>query len=155
MGKWLAKFSADIPDSRTDKADTVGEMGTMSGMSVPDMDVSVKITTPDSADERTPPLQAGWRIVYLNHQWKLAGGCDDPDHGTVQACHWVAGAWTVTLTDGQTMPLSKVRSVGAVDDKGKLYGAWTVREHGYDGEGPVDGRRASKTEDKQREGASE
>ena len=92
--------------------------------------------------EPLSPLQAGWQVVYMDHQWKLAGGCDDPDHGTVQACHWVAGAWTVTLTDGQTIPLSKVRSVGAVDEKGRLYGAWTVRGHGYDGEGPVDGRES-------------
>ena len=42
----------------------------------------------------------------------------------------------------------KVRSVGAVDDKGRLYGAWTVREHGYDGEGPVDGRESLKNREK-------
>lgn len=81
----------------------------------------------------TPPLQSGWRIVYRDHQWKLAGGHDDPDHGTVKACHWIAGAWTVHLTDGQRLPLAVIRSVGKTDGEGKLVGAWTVREHGYDG----------------------
>lgn len=79
------------------------------------------------------PLQPGWRVAYMDHLWRLAGGHDDPDRGTVQACRWEAGAWSVTLTDGQTIPLSRVRSVGAVDHKGRLMGAWTVREHGFDG----------------------
>ena len=84
-----------------------------------------------------PPLQPGWRIVFMTHQWKLAGGHDDPDHGTVKACCWIAGAWTVQITDGQEIPLSRIRSVAAMDYKGRLMRAWTVREHGYDGEGPV------------------
>ena len=85
----------------------------------------------------TSPLQPGWRVVYRDSQWKLAGGSDDPDHGTVKACRWIAGAWTVQITDGQEIPLSRIRSVAAMDYKGRLMGAWTVREHGYDGEGPV------------------
>jgi hypothetical protein len=98
-------------------------------------------TNPDVVMESAaPPLQPGWRVVYMDHQGKLAGGSDDPAHATVAECRWVAGAWTVTLTDGQTMLLSRVRSVGAVDHKGRLYGAWTVREHGYDGEGLCKGQ---------------
>jgi hypothetical protein len=86
------------------------------------------------------PLQPGWLVAYRDRRGALCGGCDDRQHGTVQECRWTAGAWTVHLTDGQEMPLSQVRSVGAVDHKGRLYGAWMVREHGYDGAGPVDGR---------------
>ena len=71
----------------------------------------------------------------MDSLWKLAGGSDDPDHGTVDVCRWEGGAWTVHLTDGQQIPLSRIRSVGAVDWKGRCYGAWTVREHGYDGQG--------------------
>lgn len=85
----------------------------------------------------TQPLQAGWTIAYMDDTWTLCGGYEDRTHATVAECRWVAGAWIVTLTDGQTMPLSRVRSVGAVDHKGRLYGAWTVREHGFDGEGPL------------------
>ena len=192
MGKWLAKYSADIPGSRTAIADIVPILPALSALSVPHLAIPAKTaTTPpnlmapspemlahpqnrgardtiahsaDIADRvaaekvapvvstpltqtgegsplpmppTTPPLQPGWRIAYMDHQWKLAGGYDDPDHGTVQACRWDAGAWTVTLTNGQTIPLSRVRSVGAVDHKGRLYGAWEVNTHGYDGEGPV------------------
>ena len=109
--------------------------------------LSLEIGTPASvvptqAQEATteaaaPPLRPGWRVVYRDQQWVLCGGCNDRQHGTVAECQWVAGAWTVTLTDGQTMPLSRVRSVGAVDHKGCLLEAWTVKEHGYDGEGPL------------------
>ena len=89
MGKWLAKFSADIPESRTDKADTVGGRGTMSGMAVREREVSAKIIPSQLTDEPPiPPLQPGWRIVYMDHQWKLAGGHDDPDHGMVAECRW-------------------------------------------------------------------
>ena len=100
-------------------------------------------TPPIQADEGAslpvpppiPPLQPGWRLVYLDHQWKLAGGYDDPGHGTVEACRWEGGAWSVHLTDGQAIPLSRIRSVAAIDWKGRIMGAWTVREHGYDGQG--------------------
>jgi hypothetical protein len=33
------------------------------------------------------------------------------------------------------MPLSQVRSVGQTDEAGQIVAAWTVREHGYDGQG--------------------
>jgi len=92
---------------------------------------------PPSPVPPIPPLQSGWIIAYMDHTWTLCGGSMDRAHAMVAACHWSAGVWTVTLTDGQTIPLSRVRSVGAVDHKGRLYGAWLVREHGYDGEGPA------------------
>lgn len=81
----------------------------------------------------TSPLQPGWLVVYRDRQGRLAGGCDDREHGTVAECRWIAGAWTVHLTDGQQLSLSRIRSVAAVDCKGLLYEAWTVAEHGYDG----------------------
>ena len=96
---------------------------------------SAPIIPSQPTEEPTPPLQAGWRIVYLDSLWKLAGGADDPEHGTVEACRWEGGAWSVHLTDGQEIPLSRIRSVAAMDYKGRLMGAWTVREHGYDGQG--------------------
>ena len=136
MGKWLAKFSPDIQESRTDIADIVPTLPALSALSVPHIEIPAE-TTP------TLPLQPGWLVAYRDQRGWLCGGCDDRQHGTIQECRWTAGAWTVHLTDGQEMPLSQVRSVGAVDHKGRLYGAWTVREHGYDGEGPIEGRRKS------------
>ena len=132
MGKWLAKFSADMQESQPDIPDI---LPSVSGLSGPDSGVSVKNTPPHPPGEPTPPLQVGWTIAYMDDAWTLRGGFVDRSHATVEACRWTAGAWMVRLTDGQEIPLSRVRSVGAVDYKGRLYGAWTVREHGYDGEG--------------------
>ena len=79
------------------------------------------------------PIQSGWRIVYLDRQGKLAGGSDDPGHGTVTQCLWAGGKWTIHLTDGQQVALSRIQSVAALDYKGRFIGAWAVRAHGYDG----------------------
>ena len=84
-----------------------------------------------------PPIRPGWLVAYRDRQWVLCGGCDDRQHGTVQECQWGGGSWTVHLTDGQRLPLTRMCSVGKTDCEGKLVAAWTVREHGYDGEGPL------------------
>ena len=76
------------------------------------------------------PLQPGWVVSYRDQRGALCGGCDDGQHGTVDACRWTAGAWTVHLTDGQRLPLTIIRGVTTPDGA-----AWTVREHGYDGQG--------------------
>jgi hypothetical protein len=47
----------------------------------------------------------------------------------------------VTLMDGQRLPMSAVRSVAKTDDVGAVLAAWTVREHGYDGAGPIEEKR--------------
>jgi hypothetical protein len=87
---------------------------------------------PDLPEE---PLQPGWLVCYRDQRGALCGGCDDRQHGTVAGCRWTAGAWTVHLTDGQRLPLSIIRGVTTPDGA-----AWTVREHGYDGEGPLQNR---------------
>ena len=84
-----------------------------------------------------PPLQPGWLVSYRDRRGALCGGCDDRQRGTVEACRWGGNGWTLCLTDGQEMPLSIIRSVGRTDEAGQIVAAWTVREHGYDGEGPV------------------
>ena len=96
---------------------------------------SPTITEPDHPQEVTTaaatlPLKAGWLVGYRNQQGALCGGCDDRQHGTVQECRWTAVGWMVHLTDGQRLPLSIIRGVTKPDGT-----AWTVREHGYDGEG--------------------
>jgi hypothetical protein len=86
-------------------------------------------------DPLAPPLGSGWLVVYRDRDWVLCGGCDDHAHGTVQSCEWDGTAWTVCLTDGQHLPLRAIRSVGQTDAAGNVVAAWTVRDHGYDGEG--------------------
>lgn len=81
------------------------------------------------------PLQPGWLVCYRDRAGRLAGGCDDRANGTVQSCQWDGHAWTVHLTNGQRLPLSAVLSVAKTDDAGAVLSAWSVREHGYAGEG--------------------
>ena len=81
------------------------------------------------------PLQPGWLVVYRDRAGTLCGGCDERQHGTVQGCRWDGSAWTVTLTDGQMLPLRAILSVGKTDAAGRVVAAWTARTHGYDGEG--------------------
>src|SRR6185295_15603371 len=125
MGKWLDKFSADTQESLPDIPDI---LPSVSGLSGPHIEVSAEITP-------NPPLQPGWLVAYRDRQGVLCGGCDDRQHGTVQACQWDGNGWTLWLTDGKRMPLSFIRSVGQTDDTGQIVAAWTVREHGYGGEG--------------------
>ena len=79
------------------------------------------------------PILPGWLVTYQDKAWKLCGGAEDRAHGTVQACHWEVGRWTVCLTDGQQVPLWTIRAVGKTDKEGRVLSVWTVREHGYDG----------------------
>ena len=139
MGKWLAKFYADIQESLPDIPDIVPSV---SGLSGPDLEDSGRNSHPHEGEAvkvapPTPPLQPGWLLAYRDRRGTLCGGCDDRTHGTVQGCRWDGKGWTVHLTDGQQMPLSLVRSVGRTDSAGQIVAAWTVRGHGYDGEGPL------------------
>lgn len=88
-------------------------------------------------DRPIEPLQPGWLVAYRDRQGRLRGGCDERDAGTVAACQWDGTAWTVSLTDGQRLPLSRIRSVGQADEAGQIVAAWIVRDHGYDREGPT------------------
>lgn len=80
-----------------------------------------------------PPLQPGWLVTYRNRQGKLSGGSGDRAHGTVQECRWDSTGWTLYLTDGQQVSLSLIQAVGKADNMGHILAAWTVREHGIDG----------------------
>lgn len=92
---------------------------------------------PVETDGPTPPLQPGWFVAYRNQGGTLCGGCDERDAGTVQECQWDGRAWMAVLTNGDTLALSRIVSVGKTDAEGRVVAAWTVRQHGYDGEGPV------------------
>jgi len=86
-------------------------------------------------DPPVEPLQPGWLVAYRDRTGRLAGGADDRAHGTVAGCTWDGSAWTVTLTDGQRLRLAAVLSVAKTDEAGQVLAAWSVRQHGYDGEG--------------------
>jgi len=81
------------------------------------------------------PVLPGWLVCHRDRDGRLRGGCDDRAHGTVAGCTWDGGRWTVTLTNGQRLQLSAVLSVAKTNDAGAVLSAWSVREHGYDGEG--------------------
>lgn len=81
-----------------------------------------------------PPLKSGWLVTYRDRLGKLQGGTDDRTHGTVKECRREAGRWLVCLTDGQELFLERIVCVAKVNSKGEILGAWTVREHGYNGE---------------------
>jgi hypothetical protein len=103
----------------------------------------VRVLDGDSCDSRsehgpTAPLKSGWLVVYRDRDYSLCGGSYDRLHGTVRACTWDGTAWTVTLTDGQQLHLRAIRSVGKTDVRGQVIAAWTVEDHGYDGEGVTD-----------------
>ena len=98
----------------------------------------IQVTVPlDPVDSGGPqaPIQPGWLIAYRHQDGRLCGGCDERQHGTVHHCQWDGSAWTVTLTDRQTLPLRAILSIGKTDGDGRVVAAWTVRPHGYDGEG--------------------
>ena len=86
-------------------------------------------------DPPAEPLQPGWLVCYRDRAGRLAGGVDDRARGTVQACTWDGHAWTVALTNGETVPLTIVSSVAKTDHTGRVLSAWMVREHGHNGEG--------------------
>lgn len=80
-----------------------------------------------------PPLQPGWTVSYRDR-------CNRLHDGIVSRCEWTESAWTgspwtVQLTNGTTLPLKWVTSVGKTDAAGKVLAAWLCKQHGYDGEG--------------------
>lgn len=99
---------------------------------VPDLPEATPATHGQAGDLLAPILP-GWVVTYQDRGGKFCGGSEDKVHGTVKACHWEGGRWTVCLTDGQHVPLSNIRAVGKTDEGGRVLSAWTVREHGYDG----------------------
>jgi len=84
------------------------------------------------------PVQPGWLVAYRDKDYRLRGGCDEREHGTVEACEWNGHTWTVILTNGDQLPLVRIVSVGEMVE-GRLVAAWTTRDCGYNGEGKSSG----------------
>ena len=129
---------ADAEGNRTDQADLLQRALGILNRPIQKRDVKQSLIR----DTSTPPplvapLQHGWLVVYRNRKGVLCGGCEDRLHATVQECRWEGNGWVVHLTDGQRLPLPIIRSVAKTDQAGLIVSAWTVREHGYDGEQPT------------------
>lgn len=164
MGKWLSQFLAEHQESLPDIPDTMASVSGVSvpetkesaqytqganphGALLPQDTKSVHPPRPlaetDTATPApqgaqvmpTPPISPGWLVAYRDQQGRLRGGCDERQVGTVKTCEWDGSAWTVRLTNDDTIPLRRIVSVGKTDPAGRILAAWTVRGHGYDGGG--------------------
>ena len=85
----------------------------------------------------TAPLHPGWLVAYRDRHgdlvWRVCGPGARDGAGVPMGGERMDGAphrWA-------TAPLSLIRSVGQTDDAGQIVAAWTVKEHGYDGAGPI------------------
>jgi len=58
MDKWLAKFLDDTLENQTDKTDSLTELVSVSGMSVPFSE-----NPGENSQAPAPPLQPGWLVV--------------------------------------------------------------------------------------------
>jgi hypothetical protein len=132
MGKWLTKFLTECKEPVPDIPDILPSVSGLSGCS-PKNSSQNKGPDDSGTSSVVPPLLPGWLVAYRDRPGVLCGGCDDRDHGTVQACRRDGTGWTVLLTDGQRLALSLVRSVGQTNEEGRLLAAWTVKDHGFDG----------------------
>lgn len=86
-------------------------------------------------DPSTSPLPPYCFVTYIDTQGRLRGGWDERATCTVKQSHGVGANCQVELANGVRIPLRAVRAVGHLNAAGRLVGAWTVREHGYDGNG--------------------
>jgi|SRR5215472_220139 len=98
-----------------------------------DMECETKCEAPLTLPEA--PLRYGWVVVYRDQRGRLCGGWDERSTSTVTSCTWNGRTWTVLLKGGQRTALASVEAVGQVTLEGRLCAAWTVRVHGYDGQG--------------------
>jgi hypothetical protein len=79
------------------------------------------------------PLPHHCFVTYIDARGALCGGWDERGTSRVTQCHGTGGNCQVELSDGRRIPLRSIRAVGQTDAAGNLLAAWTVREHGYDG----------------------
>lgn len=87
-------------------------------------------------DPPASPLPLHCFVTYTDSQGRLCGGWDERNACTVKQCHGVGPDCRVELAKGGMIPLRAVRAVGSLNAEGRLIAAWSVREHGYDGNGP-------------------
>jgi hypothetical protein len=141
MGKWLEKFSADRPESRTAKADTVREMGAMSGMSVRDIEVSAKITPPDETstalqDAETiviEPAAANPRPVYWERSDLSIVGPGRPEFLAKVGSGPKASYWVVAQFQGGPVWINSIvlRSKKAFEQQAKVRVVEPIPKDGF------------------------
>jgi hypothetical protein len=131
------KCELTLPDRRDDPSLSIPPLHTHTseGISAPMADLKCETKCEGSFTLPEPPLKVGWLVAYKDRQGRLRGGCEEREAGTVQTCEWNGAGWVVTLPNGDRLPLSKIVSVAKTDPQGRILSAWTVREHGFNGEG--------------------
>lgn len=134
MGKWLTKFLTEYREPVPDKPDILPSVSGMSGCT-PKNSFQNEGPADSGATLSRPSLEAGWVVAYIDRQGKLCGGWGERDQSTVKQCHGTGQDCQVEFSDGRLIPLRAVRTVGQTNAEGRLIAAWTVREHGYDGQG--------------------
>ena len=126
MGRWtdeLRELQAWITEARD----------TLTSPTAPEPVEAVALPSPVATPQPIPPICPGWLVVYRDRAGRLRGGCDERPHGTVDRLEWTRGAWTVWLTNGEALSLSRVRSVACTTAEGQVVSAWDVLGCGVDG----------------------
>ena len=137
MNRWLAKFLDEGLEDRTDITDTKHHSALMSVLSVPLSGIlAEELPSPPPAPP-APPLPLYCFVTYIDSSGRLCGGWDERNACTVRQCHGSGAACQVELSNRDFIPLQAVRAVGQLNAEGRLVAVWTVRDHGYDGNGPV------------------
>lgn len=85
-------------------------------------------------DAPPSPLPPHCFATYTDSTGRLRGGWDERTACTVKQCLGVGADCKVELSNGATIPLRAIRAVGQLSAEGRLIAAWTVREHGYNGD---------------------
>lgn len=137
MNRWLTKFLDETLEDQTDITDTKPGSAQMSGLSVPLSGIlAEKIPSPPVA-QPAPVLPARSFVTYLDSTGRLCGGWEEWNTCTVRHCLGVGDDCQVELSSGGMISLRAVRAVGQLNAEGRQMAAWTVREHGYDGNSPA------------------
>lgn len=110
-----------------------GSSSTVQAGSSPSPAESRPCVNPPPASGSEIPILPGWLVAYRGPDGKLRGGWEERDHGTIRKGRFSDGGWIFTLTDGTEISVRAIVSVAQVALDGRVVAAWTVREHGLDG----------------------
>ena len=117
------QHTPDLPERKKDSV-SLSESVSIAGVVAQD---------PPRPDLPSFPLLPHCFVTYTDSQGRLRGGWDERATSTVKQCHRVGANCEVELAHGGRIPIRAVRGVGKLSAEGCLIGAWSVREHGYDG----------------------
>lgn len=112
-------------------------ISTVSGVSAPHQhtpDLPEQIGGSVAPDPPPSPLPLPCFVTFTDSQGRLRGGWEERATCMVKQCHGVGAHCQAELVNGDKIPLRAVRAVGQLNAEGRLIGAWSVRDHGYDGQ---------------------